>query len=1411
MKKRLRSTVASLGHTMLLLTSLFLVSCYPARPAAQYGYGTFKVQIDTPLNGAVVTSLTGISGNYDDVDGIPITGIELTLLRASDGKFWDGNSWGGSGSTILPTQLAGYTWAWQGTPEQPSLPTGTNATTGLSDGFYHLHATAKYAGGQEADFESVIQVGITAPPLTSTVYSWGSNQKGAVGTGVTGGDINQATLLARSVALDGKNVAWLSASSGGTLALTSERKSYGWGDNNFGALGILETYLSETPVPLAVNTSGVLSGKQLALITTERYHTLAISADHRAFTWGSNAFGELGTGDRGAPWIATPVEIIMTGALTGKTITSGACGGGFTVALNSEGGLASWGYHGGAGCLGDGSAMLTTPAAYSLVPVQVLGLGTAKVKSVTCGDKHTLALTTVGTVFAFGANWSGQLGDGTLVNRNQAVPAGSVGPMAGKVITAVEAGESHSLALDVEGKVYVWGDGEHGQLGNGTGGPGVHSQTPTLVGGALTGKKVVKIAAGGSNCLVFTSDNKLFAWGGNDHGQLCGVTAIGTDALVPTEVDLSTVLINGRVIQHITCGDGHAAMLVSPPSSFGPDIEVEAQGTKLTDASGPGIHFGTQAYGASVPVYVSVHNMGSSDLAELDAWVDGPNGSDFSCFLSQPPVLPGSSTGFYVFFQPHANANPTPTTHTATLHIRSNDADENTFDIALTGTGYQAGKPEAGFNAGLNGDVYATVVQPDGKILLGGSFTSIQPVGTATTQDRGHLARLNADGTLDSSFHPNANDKVHSIAVQHDGKILIGGWFTSLQPGGTGTAFTRSYLARLNADGTVDTGFVANLNWIVRCVLPQRDGKILVGGQFTQVNNGSGNEPRNYIARLNENGTLDTTFNPNANGEVLTLALDSQDRIIVGGYFSNIGGATRYKLARLDAVGVADGFSPVSSSYVYAVAMESDGSLLVGGDFTESLPGGGTASNLLRVKPDGTLDPTFRPNPGYRIQGISVQADGSILVSGSFTAVQPSGDPAPTTRNRIARIFPAGSLDSQFNPDANGEVYGCAIQADGKVVPAGSFYILGGEARYGTARLSNNSVTDILTVPSLSSIEWQRGGAAPETTDVRFDLSTDSGATWTPLSGTVSRTTTGWEITGITLPSTGRVRARARTTSGNHNGSSGIVQASVSYGEPPDIAVLKDGLPIAFGHSHEFGVVGTGGSSGSIILTIQNTGGSPLKRLTGLSLAGSSHFTVAGPSSDSVAAGGSGTLTVRFQPRTTGIHSAILHLTSNVPDTPTFDILLSGTGSQPITTWKQIHHGQTENSGVAADTAAPAGDGMTNLEKYARNLDPNIPATRQDKLTLSSGGSSSPAEEGETAFDGPGGSVLLYTYSRNKLALADVVFQVEWSDTLAANDWHTTDVTEEIITDDGQQQEVKASIPVGSSSRRFVRLKMTRK
>ena len=193
---------------------------------------------------------------------------------------------------------------------------------------------------------------------------------------------------------------------------------------------------------------------------------------------------------------------------------------------------------------------------------------------------------------------------------------------------------------------------------------------------------------------------------------------------------------------------------------------------------------------------------------------------------------------------------------------------------------------------------YAIAVQADGKVLIAGGLKAVDGVS------RTNIARLNADGTLDSHFHPSLagiNPWVNTVAAQGDGKVLIAGAFTTVD------GVSRTNIARLNANGTLDTGFQAAISGGgssigVRLVAVQRDGKVLIWGEFTTINDVN----RFTIARLNSDGTLDTGFQTAVSsgsprpGVVASVAMQSDGKMLIGGEFDMVNGVSRNSLARLN-------------------------------------------------------------------------------------------------------------------------------------------------------------------------------------------------------------------------------------------------------------------------------------------------------------------------------------------------------------------------------------------------------------------------------------------------------------------------------------------------------------------------------
>ncbi len=343
--------------------------------------------------------------------------------------------------------------------------------------------------------------------------------------------------------------------------------------------------------------------------------------------------------------------------------------------------------------------------------------------------------------------------------------------------------------------------------------------------------------------------------------------------------------------------------------------------------------------------------------------------------------------------------------------------------------------------AGPNNVVRSVSTDVDGRIYVGGDFTSFSGVL------RSRIVRLNPGGDLDLSFAigAGASDAVQKIVVQDNGQVLIGGGFQQVD------GLSRFGLARLNGDGHLDTTFDAGLPpfaWVWAIAL-QNDGKILIGGDFTTV----GGIPRYRIARLNNNGSLDTTFAPGGgmNDSVRAIAVRPDNLIWVGGAFTSVDGSTRFRIVRLTDTGSVDpSFVGGSGAdyWVYALGLQLDGKVILGGNF--SYLNGVQRLNLARLNPNGVVD-SFNQSfgPDRTVTSLAIQPDGKVVIGGGFQQVQQQ------PHNYFARLTTNGLVDEGFYSDLGASywVESVALQPDGKILIAGGFYSVNGTVRPYVARL----------------------------------------------------------------------------------------------------------------------------------------------------------------------------------------------------------------------------------------------------------------------------------------------------------------------------------------------------------------------
>jgi len=401
---------------------------------------------------------------------------------------------------------------------------GYNTNSQLGDGTKTWRATPVTVTGLTTGVAAVAAGGSHTCALTTDggVQCWGSNTSGQLGDGTTA---NRSTPVAVTGLTGG--VAAVAAGWSHTCALTTGGGVQCWGDNTSGELGDGTTTWRATPVTVTGLTSGV------AAVTAGNGYTCALTIDGVVRCWGSNASGQLGDG--------TTTNRLTPVAVTGVTggVVAVDAGKGQTCALTAGGAAQCWGDN-TSGQLGDGT---TTNR---LTPVAVTGL-TGGVAAVRAGGSHTCALTTGGGVQCWGWNTSGQLGDGTTINRSTLVTV--TGLTSG--VVAVGAGGSHTCALTTGGGVQCWGDNTSGQVGDGT---TTNRSTPEAVTGLTSG--VGAIATGSSHTCALTTGGGVQCWGDNTHGQVGDDTTMSR--LTPVTV---TGLTSG--VAAVTAGAFHTCALTT--------------------------------------------------------------------------------------------------------------------------------------------------------------------------------------------------------------------------------------------------------------------------------------------------------------------------------------------------------------------------------------------------------------------------------------------------------------------------------------------------------------------------------------------------------------------------------------------------------------------------------------------------------------------------------------------------------------------------------------------------------------------------------------------------------------------------------------------------------------------------------
>lgn len=780
-------------------------------------------------------------------------------------------------------------------------------------------------------------------------------------------------------------------------------------------------------------------------------HVLALKADGSISVWGDTTFGE------------GNIPAGMSNVVMVAAVNAGS------YALLSDGTVKSW-----------GQIALPTTSITNAVAIEPTR------------DRRLLVLKADGTLFDSGGSY-------------QSSPPAYSGPFVGAT-----GNDGAALGVQVDGTVTGWGVGQLGDLpvphglagvqaiadgGEGNGMALLNDGT-VVTWGAFANvpaglNHVVAIAANHQADYALKDDSSLVVWDAPGVTLPVLPSGLAQVSALYTADDYAFALV--PVVQPSIVTQPANQVVLAGPASF----HVVAAGTApLTyqwsfngSTQIPNLS-GSATADTLALAGVTQANTGTYSVTVTNAW---GSVTSASVTLSGPPVIAGpgrvsavlgssatltavSSVTDALTYQWRLDGEPIAgaTGATYTTPVLTRYGGPGTYDVVVTDGPLSATSPAAGVLASglkypghvtldpasviraekVQGWIYATAVGSDGKIYIGGDFSSIN----------GHvhnrLARFNADGTLDDAFAPSFSGAVYAIRPTSGGRVWVGGKFTI-----TSGANTWSALVCLSADGSIDqtVSFRAPSGATVETLALQSDGQLLFGGR--KSTNSS------WIGRVTTAGVQDTSFtpwivDPASGGGVFSLAVQPDGRILIGGYFAYVRNQTMASgdcIARVLADGSLDTSFGINSwgadNTVTSLVVQADGRIVLGGFFgqVDQI----TAPGLARLASNGQFDATF--NQGGKgldngVYSLVQQADGKIDVGGAFTTYN------GTEAWGLMRITSSGTRDTTL-PETNGEVSSLALQSDGSVVAVGNFFTVGNAFGLDVARIRSTGALDTQLAP----------------------------------------------------------------------------------------------------------------------------------------------------------------------------------------------------------------------------------------------------------------------------------------------------------------------------------------------------------
>jgi len=923
-----------------------------------------------------------------------------------------------------------------------------------------------------------------------TVWAWGYNNAGQLGDGTT----VQKLVPTQVKGVGGvgyiTNISQIAAGSSHSVAIKTDGTLWAWGANNNGQLGDGTVTLRNTPVQVKdVGGVGYISG--VVQVVAGYDYTVAVKADGTVWAWGLNNQGQLGNGTTVST--STPVQVKDVGGvgyLAGVTVVS--IDFYHSLALKTDGTVWAWGL-GSNGQLGNNTTVSTT------TPVQVKGVGgvgyLTDVSQITAGGNNSIALKTDGTVWAWGYNINGSLGDGTTVQRNAPVQVkgvDGVGYLTG--VTKITADYNYAIALKGDGTVWAWGLNSSGQLGNGT---TVSTSTPIQVkdvGGVGYLGGIVKIAINNNHSLALKSDGTITAWGYNSYGQL-GIDSAGVNQLVPMQAQVRSATVSNFSDVN-TLGIGRGSDFLSIKN----DNTLWAWGLNSNGQLGDGT-----IINRSTPYQASL--TGVSKIA----------GNSHTLALKTDGTV--WAWGYNNYGQLGDNS-----TTQRNIPVQVKD---------VGGVGYLAGISQIS-----NSDAHSLALKTDGTIwawglnyygeLGNGGFGSWAANATPI-----QVKGLDGVGYLTNVVKISAG-AYHSLALKTDGTLWAWGSNSNGQLGNGTTTSTSTPIQIITNVVEISAGAFYSLAL-------KTDGTLWAWGSnnFGQLGDNTTSD-RNVPVQVKDVGGVDYLNNVSqiSAGSSHSLALKTDGTVWAWGY--NGGGAlgddttsnryTPVQVKDVGGVGYLNNVSQISANNGASYVLKTDGTLLAWGANSSWQLGDGT--NIQRNTPVQTiLYPLTNFNvfgaPSYYSTGTSTSgiidlghkttAWGNLSWSASTTA--------STTLTMKARTCAASDCVGAAAWDtcvdvANGDALatgGCATAGDRyvqyqtvfsttdiAVTPSLNDATIGYEYYTDTGSLISSAYNTQDGANALGKIIWT-AGSLPAGTEIKFQMRT------APDSGGIPGAWTGWE------------------------------------------------------------------------------------------------------------------------------------------------------------------------------------------------------------------------------------------------------------------------------------------------------------